>query len=120
VAASIRLDDTMGAALEAARQQMEAAQAAVRQFDEEFPARAAAGVAAAESAWLQLVFALEAVSIAQGRLALAIDEREVARSEQVLSRSLDALEREYQAYLRALGRYLTEFELPWRQLAVPN
>lgn len=120
VAASIRLDDTMGAALEAARQQMEAAQAAVRQFDEEFPARAAAGVAAAESAWLQLVFALEAVSIAQGRLALAIDEREVARSEQVLSRSLDALEREYQAYLRALGRYLNEFELPWRQLAVPN
>ena len=120
VAASIRLDDAMGAALETARQQMEAAQAAVRQFDEQFPARVAAQVGAAEAAWLQLLFALEAVSIARERLALATDEREVARTQQVLGRSLDALEREYQAYLRALGRYLNEFELPWRQLAAPN
>lgn len=116
VAATIRLDDTMGAALATAAAQVEAAHAALHDYDAAFPVRVSAGVAGVETTWLQLAFAVEAVSIARGRLALAAEERDVTRAEQVLSRSIEALEREYQAYLRALGRYLNEFDLPWSAL----
>lgn len=116
VAATFRLDDTMGAALASAQAQHEAALAELHAFDQGFPERLAAEVAAVETAWLDLLFALEAVRIAQGRAALATTERDVTRTKQVLERAEDALEREYQSYLRALGRYLAEFDLDWNQL----
>ena len=116
VSATIRLDDSMGAALASAITQREAAQAALNEFDAAFPQRLANSQVVVESAWLQLAFAVEAVSIAGGRLELAATEHDVTRAEQVLSRSVDALEREYQTYLRALGRFLTEFDVPWSAL----
>lgn len=116
VAATIRLDDSMGAALASAAEQLDTAQAALSSFDESLQARVLAEVATVESAWLQLAFAAEAVSIAEGRLALATEERDRTRAEQVLSRATDALEREYQTYLRAVSRYLAEFDLPWSSL----
>lgn len=117
VAATIRLDDSMGAALTSATEQLESAQAALAAFDASLNARVLTEVATVETAWLQLAFAAEAVSIAEGRLALATEERDRTRAEQVLSRAIDALEREYQAYLRAVGRYLAEFDLPWSSLS---
>ncbi len=117
LSATIRLDDSTGAALTAAAVQLETAHAALDDFDAHLPERVAAQTAAVGSAWLQLAFAAEAVSIAAERLDLARSEsaaeRDIARAEQVLSRSVDALEREYQTYLRAVGRYLAEFDLPW-------
>lgn len=118
VAATIRLDDSMGAALTSAAEQLETARAALAAFDGTLNARVLTEVTTVETAWLQLVFAAEAVSIAEGRLALATEERERTRAEQVLSRAIDALEREYQAYLRAVNRYLAEFDLPWSSLLV--
>jgi len=124
LAATIRLDDTMGPALAAAAAELEAAQAALAEFDTQLPARVTAQTAAVGSAWLQLAFAVEAVSIAAERMQLAVSEgapeKDVARAEQVLSRSVDALEREYQAYLRALGRYLAEFDMAWSDLALDD
>lgn len=124
LAATIRLDDTMGPALAAAAAELEAAQAALAEFDNELPARVTAQTATVGSAWLQLAFAVEAVNIAAERLQLAVSEgapeKDVARAEQVLSRSVDALEREYQAYLRALGRYLAEFGMAWSDLALDD
>ncbi|MFA5594518.1 MAG: hypothetical protein WDA15_04455 [Trueperaceae bacterium] len=118
VAATIRLDDSMGAALTSAAEQLETARAALAAFDATLTTRVLTEVTTAETAWLQLAFAAEAVSIAEGRLALATEEREHTRAEQVLSRAIDALEREYQAYLRAVNRYLAEFDLPWSSLLV--
>lgn len=116
VTATIRLDDSMGATLESARAQVASAQTEILAFDGAFDSLVTAELAAVGTAWLQLAFAVEAVSIARGRLALAVEERDVTRSEQVLNRSIDALEREYQAYLRALARYLDQFDLPWHAL----
>lgn len=119
VSARIRLDDTMGAALAAAAAQEQTARTALSEFDAAFPTRVAAEVATVGSAWLQLAFAAEAVGIARERARLALDDREAARAEQVLGRAVEALEREYQAYLRVLGRYLAAFDLPWSSLTPP-
>lgn len=117
LSARIRLDDTMDIALTTAAAQEQAARTALSEFDAVFPTQVLAEVAAVEAAWLQLAFAVEAVSIARERAFLAADERESARAEQVLVRAIDALEREYQSYLRALGRYLAKFDLPWSSVA---
>lgn len=116
VAATLRFDESQGRALAAADAQLEAVAAELDAFDAHFPERIDDALKAVDAAWLDLAFAIEAASIASGRLGLAEGERDVTRAEQVLDRSLDALEREYQAYLRALNRYLDEFDLPWSAL----
>lgn len=120
VSATIRIDDSMGDALAAARAQLTDTHAAVAEFDESFAQRVSSEVAALESVWLSLAFAIEALSIASDRLELAVEERDVTRAEQVVARSVDALEREYQSYLRALARYLGAFDLSWSALLSEN
>lgn len=116
VEASLRLDDTMGAALVAAEAEVAAAEAALATFDAGFSDRVEAARAATHAAWLELTFAAEELAIAEARLNLATTERDATRARTAVERALNAWEREYQAYLRALDAYLTEFDLPWNVL----
>lgn len=116
VSATIRLDNTLSDSLAAARAQVEAAEWSLHEFDMAFDETLSNETADVHTAWLSLAFAIEALSIAQERLRLAFEEREAERAAQTVSRSVDALEREYQTYLRALSRYLAAFDLSWETL----
>lgn len=118
LAATLRLDDSMGRELAAAQQALLEAQRALKEHESELAGIIQAEERAARGAWRDLAFAAEAVAIATARSERAEGERQITRAQQVLARSQDALEREYQAYVRALARYLAAFDLPWS--ALPN
>ncbi len=116
VSATLRLDDSMGAALSEAQDAVTAAAAALTSFEAGFSAALAQADAALLAAYQELLFAEEALAIATERLALAPDERDTSRAEQARLRTLDAYERAYQSYLRAINDHLSGFGLTWADL----
>lgn len=117
VSATIRIDDSMGDALAASRAQLAEAERALQEFDAAFPDSVRREAASVQASWLTLAFAVEALSIARARHELAVEQRDADRAAQTVTRAVDTLEREYQAYLRALARYLAAFDLEWGSLA---
>lgn len=114
--ATIRVDEGTGSDLAAAAKELAAAKAALERFDAELPLRHQLAVTTLSGAWWQLTFAAEAREIARLRLGAAEGEREVNRAAGVYERALATFERDYQAYLRALERYLGAFDLTWMDL----
>lgn len=116
LAATFRLESGVQRVMEAATSELSAAEAALAAYEAAFAGLVWEEQAKLEVAWRRFTLAAEAASIARARYGLATDERAATRTEGVLNRALDALERDYQAYLRALNRYLTEFGLSWTDL----
>ncbi len=122
LSATFELDPTMGPELEAAAQRHDAARNALDAYDAGFDERVRTEIAAVHDAWMEVEFALEAHAIAVARLELATTapettrDRETTRARDIEGRTRDALEREYQAYLRAVNTYLNAFDLPWSAL----
>lgn len=116
ISATLRVDESMGAELRAAKNVAATAAAELAAFEANFAVALTEATATLADAYEELGFAGEALTIAAERATLAETEKDRARAAQAHLRALDGYERAYQTYLRAVNNHLANFGMAWGDL----